>query len=599
MAYEFQEEDAYRFSRERAIPAGRKGNELVFKYCPYCGALSKDRNKFAINLMTGQFHCFRASCGVQGNMITLAKDFGFRLSGFDEQEPKRSYRKFPNMKIQSKDAAVRYMAGRGISEAVTKRYQITVQTDHPNILVFPFYDHQEELQFIKYRKTDFDKTRDSCKEWCETDGMPILFGMNHCEGYGRLVITEGQIDSLSLSEAGIPNAVSVPTGANGFTWVPNCYEWLNRFEELVVFGDCENGKITLLEELRKRFARRVRAVRMEDYQGCKDANELLVKCGRESVQKAVEQAELVPLKCIRSLADVENVDIYSLPKLMTHIPAVDRVLGGIYYGQLILLTGRRGEGKSTFMSQLIAEALAQNVKTLIYSGELMDYHFKRWLDMQLAGPHGLIVNQNRFGETYYDIPKSRLEEISGWYRDKAFLYDNNSIEDEELEDLLGIVEKAIQQYGIRLVCIDNLMTALDVALSDDLYRAQSKFVKKLAVLAKRYGIIIILVAHPRKNNTELTNDDISGSADITNRVDVVMGYTTDKDFEDGERRFTVTKNRLTGKLTGKEKIKLFYDPVSKRISDTEGNFEKEYQVGTGSDGFEPVGEDGQEELPFQ
>ena len=70
--------------------------------------------------------------------------------------------------------------------------------------------------------------------------MPILFGMNHCEGYERLVITEGQIDSLSLTEAGVSNAVSVPTGANGFTWVPHCYEWLNRFEELVVFGDCEN-----------------------------------------------------------------------------------------------------------------------------------------------------------------------------------------------------------------------------------------------------------------------------------------------------------------------------------------------------------------------
>ena len=77
--------------------------------------------------------------------------------------------------------------------------------------------------------------------------------MKQCDGFERLVITEGQIDSLSVDTAGINNAVSVPTGANGFTWVPYCFDWVSRFEEIVVFGDFEKGRMTLLDDIRKRF----------------------------------------------------------------------------------------------------------------------------------------------------------------------------------------------------------------------------------------------------------------------------------------------------------------------------------------------------------
>jgi len=72
------------------------------------------------------------------------------------------------------------------------------------------------------------------------------------------------------------------------------------------------------------------------------------------------------------------------------------------------------------------------------------------------------------------------------------------IEDNEMDDLLYIIEKSIMQYGTKLVCIDNLMTALDISMNDDLYRAQSKFVGKLAKMVKQYEVVIILVAHPRK-----------------------------------------------------------------------------------------------------
>ena len=125
----------------------------------------------------------------------------------------------------------------------------------------------------------------------------------------------------------------------------------------------------------------------------------------------------------------------------------------------------------------------------------------------------------------YYITKEKSEKISEWYRGSIYIFDNDSIEDDEIDNLLRIIEKSIQQYGIELVLLDNLMSALDIGLDTDLYRAQSKFVDKLVKMAKRYNVAIILVVHPRKNQFSTDDtDEVSGSADITNKVDVVMTY---------------------------------------------------------------------------
>ena len=251
------------------------------------------------------------------------------------------------------------------------------------------------------------------------------------------------------------------------------------------------------------------------------------------------------------------------------------------------------------MSQIIAESLDQDNPVLVYSGELNDYFFKRWLDLQLAGPRNLITTKDKFGFEYKTITRSTTDKISDWYRNKAYIYDNNIIDD-ELEDLLKVVEKSIMQYGIKLVCIDNLMTALEVDAREDLYRAQSKFVGNLTKLAK--GMMWYYPSGTsRKQNLNLTNDDISGSADITNRVDVVMNYTTtkDKDLNNNERILTITKNRLTGKITReKEEIILKYHDGSKRIYETEQELNKAYGWEKDSDGFIELSKEEYADLPF-
>lgn len=601
--YEFKEQDAFDFARHVHAETNVRNGELFFKICPYCNPKpTRDNVKsFSINLTTGRFKCFRASCGVQGNMITLAKDFDFSLGNeVDEYyQPKKQYRKFKKQEkpIEPKPEAVQYLESRGISEEVAKEYEITVQTDKPNILVFPFYDEKGILQFVKYRKTDYDKEKDKNKEWCEANCKPILFGMKQCKDFSRLVITEGQVDSLSVATAGIPNAVSVPTGAKGFTWVPYCWNWINQFEEIVVFGDFEKGHITLLDELSRRLKITVKHVREEDYKDCKDANEILKKYGKEQIRACVENAVIVPMKQVIQLSDVKDVDIFKIPKLITGIKQVDRLLyGGLPLGGVVLISGKPGEGKSTLASQILVNAICQNYRCFAYSGELPNYMFKSWIDFQIAGGRHIIEYQNQWGDANYSISKANKQMISDWYRGKCFLYDNSIIDGNEKESLVNVAENAIMQYGIQVVLLDNLMTSIDLesTFGSDKYERQSLFVKKLARIALRHNALILLVAHKRKNNFSTNeNDEISGSGDISNLATITIAYEKNNEIEPSQRLCKVSKNRLFGKTETKG-YTLDYDEKSKRIYGQGDDLYVDYGWNKNDDGFTTINE----ETPF-
>lgn len=601
--YEFKEQDAFDFARHVHAETTVRNGELFFKLCPYCNPKpTRDNIKtFSINLKSGQFKCLRASCGVSGNMLTLSKDFDFSLGNeIDEYySPKKQYRKFkkPEKPINPKPEAIRYLESRGISEQTAKEYEITVQTNNPNILVFPFYDEKGMMQFVKYRKTDFDKTKDKNKEWCEANCKPILFGMKQCKDFSRLTITEGQVDSLSVATAGIDNVVSVPTGAQGFTWVPYCWNWINQFEEIIVFGDHEKGHITLLDELSRRLKITVKHVREEDYKDCKDANEILQKYGPGQVRACVENAVIVPIRHVIELSSVKNVDVFKLPKLKTGIKQVDRLLyGGLPFGGITLITGKTGCGKSTLVSQILINAVYQNYKCFAYSGELVAYQFKQNMDFQIAGGKHIIQYQNPYGDPAYNVSDANREIISQWYEGKFWLYDNSVIDDDETESLVTLTEKIIMQYGVQVVMLDNLMTAIDLEISPGIekYEKQSLFVKKLARLAARHNVLILLVAHKRKNNSSTNeNDEISGSSDISNLAMVTITYDKDKEIDISQRLLKVSKNRLFGK-TETEGYVLDYDEKSKRICGRGDDLYVDYGWNNNSNDFLVS----QEETPF-
>ena len=590
--YEFKKEDAYEFARIVGIETYERGGELHFKKCPYCNNSTKDEKTFAISLRTGQFKCLRDSCMVSGNMIKLSQDFDFSL-GNEVDEYYNPRRKFvtlvtPVKPIEPKPKAIEYLKSRGISERVARLYEITVQDDNENVLVFLFYDERGKLVYKKYRNTQYQGKGN--KEWSEKGGKPVLFGMKQCNSRATLVITEGQLDSLSVAEAGVENAVSVPNGVNAMTWIPYCWDFVNSFTTIIVFGDHEKGHITLLDAIKNRFKIQIKHVREEDYKDCKDANEILCKYGIKQIRECIRNAVILPLNNVIELSDVKEINPFEIKKLPTGFNELDKVLyGGLPFGGISIITGKAGEGKSTVASQIIINAIETGHKCFCYSGELPSHLFKSWMNFQVAGAEHIFKYQTRWGDEGYNISSENREKISEWYKGKIKIYDSNSL-DENNENIIETIEKVITRYMVDVILLDNLMTALDldVRTENDKFEQQSRFLKKLAKITLKYNVLILLVAHKRKNNfSKNANDEVSGSSDISNLASVVVSYGKDEDVEDDQRILSISKNRLFGK-TGSWTMN--YDEKSKRVYGDADDKDKEFSWGGG---FEEV-----EENPF-
>ena len=172
-----------------------------------------------------------------------------------------------------------------------------------------------------------------------------------------------------------------------------------------------------------------------------------------------------------------------------------------------------------------------------------------------------------------EISNSDYDKLDSYYGDRAFYYDTTVLKgDDEMESLPETIENAIVRKGCRFIMIDNLMTAITDDLQSDLYRHQSQFVGTLVALAKLYNVFILLICHPRKQNGELENDDISGSSNITDRADIVMMFSRVQDGSPDARKLCVKKNRLTGKCTDKNGISLVYDNGSRRLAEETKDF---------------------------
>ena len=577
--YEFKAEDAFSFARFIHIQAKERNGELHFRKCPMCGQTTTDKETFAISLKTGQFKCLRASCGYHGNMVTLSQDFDFSL-GTEVDEyiaPKKQFKTNKRKAITPTDRAVEYMKSRGISEAVTKAYDITTRTDMPDVLVIPFA-LGNEWKMIKYRKTNFVKGKDKNKEWCEPNGQPILFGMQNCNLNNKtLIITEGQMDSLSVTECNIENAVSVPHGCNAFTWVSYCWDWMQNFETIIVFGDYEKGYMTLLEDIKIRFRQKIKHVRYEDYKGCKDANEILQKYGKDQIRHCIENAEYEPIKQVVKLSNVKTLNPWEIEKIKTGFKDLDNMLyGGLPLGMITLITGKTGEGKSVLASQILLNALDLGHNVFAYSGELPKGNFRGITVLQAAGNH-LFKYKTKNGYEGYNVSEANEKLINAWLGDKFDLYDDSMVDD-ELDSLTDVMEKCIVRDNVDVLLLDNLMTGLDLETfsESNKYDRQSKFVKKLTRIAITYNVLILLVAHYRKNNGSMNgNDEVAGSSDITNLCGITLMYESDKEIGEDQRILKVWKNRLFGIKNIKGWV-MDYDAKSKRIYGQNDDVNREY-----------------------
>ena len=204
------------------------------------------------------------------------------------------------------------------------------------------------------------------------------------------------------------------------------------------------------------------------------------------------------------------------------------------------------------------------------------------------------------GRIDYRIQDAQQAAINRSYEGRAYYYRNSFFgSSDETTIILKATERAITQKGCSVILIDNLMSAL-VDPGQDLNGAQTEFVRKLANMSQFYGVCILLLVHPRKSRNSgrasIENDDIMGSGNITNLASVVLAYGNPPEMMGrGDRAIYVLKNRLYGdELKGQDGINVWFDPVTKRITDVQGNFTWDSDE---SPRFVPA-EEHDENLPF-
>lgn len=559
--------NVYDFARKHIGQYKVKGDEIKATICPYCkGGTHGDKDTFALNISKLTYNCKRGSCGKSGTFWQLCRDFGEEADRQGDYElfnkSKKVYKK-PETQINPATSQVeKYLALRKITKATLDK--CSVGSDDKGNIAFPFLDENSQHVFTKYRPAA-KVGKGQMKAWREADTKPILYLMNLCEFDKPVTIVEGEIDALSLIEADIKNVVSVPSGTEDLSFLDTCWDWLQKFSIIILFGDNDEPGYEMMQKLIVKLgAYRCHTIPTEFYKGCKDANEILFRHGKEALKQAVDNSKPIPIAGLIDLSDVRPFDVKNVERVKSNIDFLDAAIGGFLMGELSIWTGKRGHGKSTLLGQLMIESVEQNTPVCAYSGELRADRFQYWVNLQSAGANNIswYYDSVRNKEVCY-VGSNVLEKILNWYRGKFFLYDNN-VTDHNAEEtsILKVFEYAVKRYDCKVFLVDNLMTARFDTMNDrDYYRAQSNFVGELVSFAKRYNVHIHLVAHPRKTQGSLDNEDVSGSGDITNRADNVFSVERVQDA-DFDVILKILKNRSEG---ASEKIGLKYNPICRRL----------------------------------
>ena len=576
-----------------------RSGQLIPRYCPFCkGGKSGDQETFAVGLYNGMYNCRRGNCqgmygdgkGKEGNFQQLTNYFGeasfsFATLPVSSNVSTKKHYDLPNPDdlMPITDKIVTYFGIRGISEKTLEDWKIA--SDKNGNIVFPFY-RDKKLVYVKYRQPrrwadvqkeyiekyenatpeEQKKMRRPSKEWQMSNTEPILYGMDNVSFNKPLVITEGEIDALSMYEAGVHNVVSVPCGCDNMEWINLCWDWLEHFQQIILFGDTDEPGLKMISTLMKRLGED-RCMVPQEYPElilngenknrlCKDANEILACYGPEGLKALVDACEPVPIKGTINVGRVEYIDPTQNPRILTGINALDQIIGGLYEGGVTVLSGRRGEGKSTIGNSILLNAIQQGYKCGVYSGELPEHQFCEWLyNTAVESKYIGYKTDPQSGKNHAFISRDIWERVGTWLDEKMYLYDNKVLFEEDPQtSVLKLFEIWARRYGCKLFLIDNLMSLL--ITGDEENKAQAKFMSRVKTFATKYKVHVLCVCHPRKEKegTTFTNDSVSGSSVLTNLADTVLSIE--------KPNVRVTKNRSFG-TTGL--VLCDYDPANRRI----------------------------------
>lgn len=502
-------------------PHGYQGNKKVF--CPQCHNQRRDKRdkSLSINLKSGEFNCHY--CGYSGCAVEKEE--------WEKERPWQNYAPIRKQKPEYKKPAPRpqtaisakalaWFNGRGISEAVLTALKITEGSEwmpqkngQANTIQFNYY-YNGELINTKFR------TGDKCFKLVSGAEL-IPYNIDAIKGCKECIITEGEMDALSFYECGRRDVISVPNGASANLDYLDDFieEYFDDKETIYIASDTDTKGVLLRDELLRRFgAERCRV--LEYGEGCKDANEHLLKYGKDSLLKCIADAPEIKLEGIFTVSDFEQ----SLDALFEHGMQKGVTIGHENFDRLLsfetkrlcVVTGIPGSGKSEFIDE-IAERLNMRYgwRFAYFSPENapLAYHASKLIE-KFTGKH-FDKQHLTFGE--YKQVKQHLE------TDFFFIAPKD---DYRLDTILERAKFLVRRKGIKAVVIDPYNRLEDESDGQNETKYISKMLDKLTNFAQQNDVLIILMAHPTKMAKNKDGEieaptlyDISGSAHFNNKAD--------------------------------------------------------------------------------
>jgi twinkle protein len=537
--------------------------------CPQCSHTRKKKLDpcLSVDLDQGVYHCF--NCGWAGRLKAARDDYGtlppIRKPDFVPQKPP------PGNKGWA------YLEGRGIGALWLTHYEVDYrpdvwmpQTGGPTgALCFP-YRRGREIVNVKYRSGG--------KAFrMEKDAELILYGLNDIRADLPLIWVEGEIDKLSVAVAGIPNCVSVPNGAPQpgeresrlrYRYLDSAAVVLEPIRKHVIAVDNdEPGRLLAAELIRRLGPEKCWTVSWPE--GCKDANDVLVKHGDKALLDALLGARQVPIEGLLDVGDFREatLDLYR-HGLWGGAEPPSALLADAYKvrpGLWTLVTGIPSHGKSAFIDWLLVGlAIKHDWSFALCSPENqpVQRHIAALASLYTGLPFG----------TTSVMDEADLEDALAWLDGRFhFILPAESF---TLDDILARAKAAVLRHGIKGLVIDpwnEIEHQRPAGVTETEYISQS--LTTIRRFARLHDIHIWLIAHPAKLQKGPdgaypvpTPYDVSGSAHWRNKADMALSIY--RYVEEPERPIEVYVQKVRFRECGEiGVVPLHFDRYTGRYSD--------------------------------
>ncbi|MDE7081647.1 MAG: toprim domain-containing protein [Muribaculaceae bacterium] len=462
------------------------------------------------------------------------------------ENPKKKYRlPAPRPSAPLSDKVKTWFGSRGISERTLLDMRISEgskkmpQTGtEMNTVQFCYY-LEGKLINIKYRTGD--------KKFMMESGAELIpYNIDSVRDSDTCIVTEGEIDALSFVEIGRKDVISVPAGAS------NNSSYLDRFideyfenkKRIYIASDTDSKGLVLRDELLRRFGAH-RCFIVSYGEGCKDANEHLVKYGKQSLAQCLANAQEVVPDGVYCLKDYEK----KIDAIFAHGLKRGMIIGHPQFDaicsfetkRLCVVTGIPSSGKSEFIDEMcIRLNLFYGLKCAFFSPENLplELHAIKLLE-KLSGRKVAPDDGHHKSIGFGDYIEAKE-----YYADNFFHI--LPTEKYTLDAVLASAEYLVRRRGIRILVIDpynRLENEQDSRETETQYI--SRVLDRLTIFAQQNDALVFLMAHPKKvakdngNGGVPTFYDIAGSAHFFNKTD--YGIIVHRDMAAGNTLVRVEK----------------------------------------------------------